>query len=346
MRAIEQLVLHFWARGALTRAEALILVEQGFAQKEDLPGLFETEPAFEVVPDAFEIEINFPDEQEEAAREAADIKAREAEEMEVALGGKKGGGKKGGGKKKATGHNLAPAVAAIGTHVRAREQYPALCELGNRMKPKPCADWRDAAKTIGAARPEALETALVGLLGTRPKALGELWFWFDLEPLYEWVDDEANAGPVADGLSKLLRADNLAQVGRLGQLAKAPEVQALLDLLPARRAFMNLLPTLFHAHFPKLGLWLVPPTGAAAKCWPALPWSFVFVYNARHGIEGQPQGYPLDRKVLTAELEDLALTTAIAMAPVAVREWLIHGPRETDHPTAALRVYCPFTWRV
>jgi hypothetical protein len=347
MRAIEQLVHHFWARGALTREEARFLVAHGFAREGDLPGLTDTPPPVDES-DAYAKAVAEDDYdrilEERREREEADTEARQAEELEDELVGRNAGGKKGGKKKKPTGHNLGPAVETIAAHLALREPYPALCELGCRLKP--CADWRDAAKAIGTARPEALETALVGLLTARPRGLGELWFWFDLEPLYEWADDEENAGPVADGLSKLLRADNLARVGRLGQLLKAAEVQALLDLLPARRAFLNLLPVLYHAHFPKLGQWLVPPTGEAAKCWPALPWSFVFVYNARHGAEGQPLGYPVDSKVLGPKLQDLALTTAVAMAPVAVREWLINGQREHDHPTAALRVYCPFTWRV
>ena len=39
MRVIEQLVHHFWARGALTRDQAQFLVNHGFARAADLPGL-------------------------------------------------------------------------------------------------------------------------------------------------------------------------------------------------------------------------------------------------------------------------------------------------------------------
>ncbi|MBP3955250.1 hypothetical protein J8F10_08145 [Gemmata sp. G18] len=357
MRVIEQLVHHFWARGALTRAEALYLVKHGFAREGDLPGLAEPgqpiDPATYAQPAYDAEEYDYRDRD----REAADEKARAAEELEDELVGRNAGSRKAGGKKKKpTGHNLAPAVAMIAAHVAAREPYPALCELGTRIAP--CGSWRDAAQVVGAAKPAALETALVGALTARPRALGELWFWFDLEPLFEWTDDEDNAGPVADGLSKLLGADNLAQVGRLGQLLKAAEVQMLLDLLPARRAFLNLLPVLYHAHFPKFGLWLVPPTGAARACWPALPWAFVLVYNARQGTaERPPQGYPLDPNVLPPRLLRMALTTAFAQAPVAVRELLIQGLRDSDTPADDVRdatrpvfarktFHCPFTWRV
>jgi hypothetical protein len=351
MRVIEQLVHHFWARGALSREEAQFLVEHGFARECDLPGL--VGPEREIDPDTYKPPAPDPDEDyfreqaEEVVRLAADVKAREAEELEDELVGRNAGSRKAGGKKKKpTGHNLAPAVATLAAHFAAREPYPALCELGGRLRP--CADWREAARLVGAAPPEAIEPALVGLLNARPRALGELWFWFDLEPLYDWAEDEDNAGPVAEGLSKLMSADTLARVGRLGQLLKATEVQMLLDLLPARRAFLNVLPVLYHAHFPKLGQWLVPPAGAAAKCWPALPWAFVIVYNARQGTAEQPpMGYPLDPDTLPPRLLKLALTTAIAQAPVAVRELLVTGlSARDDRPAFARKPHCPYTWRV
>lgn len=360
MRVIEQLVHHFWARGALTREEALYLVKHGFAREADLPGLIgperEIDPATDEPP-AGPDEDDPRDADARHAQEAADKQAREAEELEDELVGRNAGSRKAGGKKKKpTGHNLAPAVGAIAAHLAAREPYPALCELGNRLAH--CPTWRDAARVVGGAKPEALETALVGLLTARPRALGELWFWFDLEPLFEWADDPENAGPVAAGLSTLLGTDTLARVGRLGQLAKAAEVQALLGLLAARRAFLNLLPVLYHAHFPKLGLWLVPPTGAALACWPALPWSFVLVYNARQGTAEQPPlGYPIDPAALSYRIVRDALATALAMAPVAIRELLIHRLRDQPvplpdpahwdrHLVFDRKLYCPFTWRV
>ncbi len=358
MRVIEQLVHHFWARGALTREDATFLVKHGFAREADLPGFAKEEDlSEELLKTILEEAIELEGEHEEGDISAADVKAREAEELEDELVGRNAGSRKSGGKKKKpTGHDLAPATAALGAHFAAREPYPALSELGCRLKP--CADWRDAARAVSAARPEALETALVGLLTARPRALGELWCWFDLEPLFDWTDDAENAGPVADGLSKLLRTVNLGQVGRLGQLLKAAEVQALLDLLPARRAFLNLLPTLYHAHFPKLGQWLVPPAGAAAKCWPALPWAFVIVYNARHGTASAPPlGYPVDAKKLAFGVVRNALATALPLAPVAVRELLIARLRDRDEPVPDRahwekylvfdrELYCPFTWRI
>lgn len=348
MRVIEQLVHHFWARGALTREEALYLVQHGFARESDLPGLLGQER--EIDPASYDAGDDEEDERAGRVREWDSVehdKAREAEQLEDELVGRNAGSRKGGKKKKPTGHNLAPLAENIAVILGTRGQYPALCELGCRLKP--CSTWRDAAKVVGSAKPEALEPALVGLLNARPRALGELWFWFDLEPFFDWADHADNAGPVADGLSKLLRTDNSAQVNRLGQLLKAAEVQMLLDLLAARRAFLNMLPVLYHAHFPKLGQWLVPPTGGAALAWPSLPWSFVIVYNARHGsADAPPMGYELDPDAIPGRMLRVALTTALAQAPVAVRELLIHGlsERNDTRPALARKLHCPFTWRV
>jgi hypothetical protein len=347
MRVIEQLVQHFWDRGALTREEALYLVRHGFVREADLAGLSDTAPE----------PVSTEPERRDDPR--FDPKELHAEQLEDELTGRSGGGKKGGKKKKPAGHNLAPAAAHLAAHLAAREPYPALTELANRIPPfghaRPCRTWRDAAKVVATASAADLELALVGLLNKRPPCLGELWFWFDLEPLFVWAEHADNAGPVADGIGKLLRADTPGRVGRLEQLKKAVEVQALIDLLAARRPFLAMLPVLYNAYFDKLGLWLVPPAGVAALAWPSLPWAFVLVYNARKGtVDEPPPGYAVTPGA--GVIRD-ALRTAFPMAPVAVRELLLHHIRERpdampdtfdlnrnmvfDRP-----LYCPYTWRV
>jgi hypothetical protein len=347
MRVIEQLVQHFWARGALTREEALYLVRHGFVREADLVGLVDqpSEPAAVA-------------EEEPAPREDPrfDPKAREIEQLEDELVGRNSAGGRKGGKKKPAGHNVAPAAAHLGVHLAARESYPALQELGNRLKK--CATWRDAAKAIAAADLAKLEAALVALLGARARALGELWFWFDVEPLFAWTEDATNAGPVADAIRKLLRADTPGRVGRLEQLKKAPEVQALTDLLAARRPFVAMMPVLYSRYFDKLGQWLIPPAGVAAAVWPALPWSFVLAYNAHKGTPDiPPAGYPVDPHKLTFELLKAALAAALPLDPTAVRELLIHRIRERIDPMPEHEdwwknavfdrpLHCPYSWKV
>jgi hypothetical protein len=345
MRVIEQLVQHFWARGAITRDEALYLAKHGFVKEADLPGLVADEPRPEP-----ERPPQRPTGRDEETR------AIEAEQLEDELIGRQGGGKRGGRKKKPSGHNLAPAAAALAGHFAGREPYPALVELGSRLRR--CPDWPAAARAVAAADPTALELALVGLLNVRPRALGELWHWFDIEPLFTWAEDAANAGPVADALAKLMRAATPAEVGRLGQLMKAAEVPPLVDLLAARRAFLRLLPALYTGHFASLARWLVPPAGAAADRWPALPWAFVLVYNATRGTtDAPPPGYEVKWQAVAFELLAAAMATAYTLAPVAFRELLIPGlrdrsvpiPDEHDRTRDAVfdrPLYCPYAWRI
>jgi hypothetical protein len=348
MRVIEQLVQHFWARGALTRDEALYLVKHGFVREADLAGLVDSPPVDD--------EIEVPDSFNPRGDPRFDPKAREAEQLEDELVGRNSAGGRKGGKKKPAGHNVAPVALHLGSHLAAREPYPALQELGSRLKK--CATWRDAAKAVAASKPDKLEAALVALLGTRARALGELWFWFDVEPLYAWTEHADNTGPVADAIRKLVRADTPGGVGRLEQLKKAPEVQALTDLLAARKPFLAMLPVLYSRYFDKLGLWLIPPTAPAAAVWPALPWSFVLAYNAHMGTpDVPPAGYPVDPHQLTFELLKAALAAALPLDPTAVRELLIHRIRERAEPlpdradwgTNAVfdrPLHCPYSWKV
>lgn len=342
MRVIEQLVQHFWTRGALTRDEALYLVKHGFVRESDLPGLVEAAP---------------PDEPESPPDDPRfDPEAVRAEVLEDELTGRNSLGKKGGKKKKPAGHNVAPAAAHLAAHLATREPFPALHELGQKLRP--CPTWREAALAVASAKPHDLEAALVGLLGSRARSLGELWFWFDLEPLFDWAEHPDNAGPVADAIGKLLRADTPGRVGRLEQLKKAPEVQALADLLAARRPFLATLPALYDRYFDKLWKWLIPPSGAAAGPWPALPWAFVIVYNARKGTADAPApGYRVEPDQLGFDVVRAALAAALPMDPAAVGELLIPGLRSKTaaHPSTwdvnpktvfDRPLHCPNNWKL
>src|SRR5262249_22131584 len=118
--------------------------------------------------------------------------------------GGRGGGGGGGARKRRPAPNPPPRPPASPGALPAPHPPPPRADLGGRLRR--CPDWPAAARAIAAADPAALEVALVGLLNVRPRALGELWHWFDIESLFTWAEDAANAGPVPDALAKLMRA--------------------------------------------------------------------------------------------------------------------------------------------
>lgn len=352
MRVIEQLIQHFWSRSLMTREDIAYLIKHGFVRDTALPGWLPPEPQPE--PHDPPDEFGEPDD----TRRDEEI-ARAAEEIEDALTGRQAGGKKGGKKQKPSGHNLAPAVAALRRHYADRSGYTALVELAERLKPSAgVTDWAHAARVVGGSTPRAIEPVLVPLLNHRPRALAELWHWFNLEPLFEWAGDDENAGPVADALRRLLTGAARSEVGRIDQLAKAAEVKHLTDLLAARAAFLGVLPALYHGHFARLMHWLVPPAGSAVGCWPALPWAFVLVYNAKQGKPDAPApGYEVNTQDLPFNLFKLAWATAYPMEPVAVRDLLASRLRMApavpfdplDWAANAVfdrPLFCPLTWRI
>ncbi len=337
MRVVEQLILHFWERGLLSRTEARHLIDRGFVRKEALL--------------AWGVPVRAGN---QPGRAADPWPCQHPDQEDVLAGRLPGKGKRGKVRPRPTGHDLVPLRALLAGHFAEREPFAALRELGNRLRP--CAGWVEAATAVGGADLPELERALVALLNARPRALGELWFWADVGPLAAWAGGPQNAGPVASALATLLRATTPTEAGRIDQLVKAEEVKALLALLAGRRRFLAVLPRLAGLHFAQLGRWLVPPAGQAAGCWPALPWAMVLLYNARQ-TDGPPPGYPVAWEALSRPLQVLAWATFVAMepgrAPGLLSEDFVGGggaaaatrPEAVDRlrPTGLV---CPLTWRV
>lgn len=340
MRVVEQLIQHFWQRGALTRTEIEYLVSHGFVRAADLPDYLDADEPAEPTP-LYEPEPD-PD-------PVGDRSEPPPDPEDVLLGrrvGKKRGGKK---KPKPTGHNLAPLEALLGAHLADREPYEALVELGNRIRP--CKDWVAAASAVASLTPLQLDPHLVQVLNHRPPALGELWFWFSVESLIAWTQAPGNAGPVAAGLAGLIRAEVLSEVGRLEQLRKAAGVDGLIELLAARKVFLGSLRVLYRRHFARLKRWLVAPSGPAAAVWPALPWAFVLVYNAR---TPEPTGYPLSTRAphVSNVILGMAWEAAWRMESTALLGLIPEQYRSNaDLPVQGWNtilgdLMCPLDWRV
>jgi hypothetical protein len=333
VRVIEQLIQHFWQTGELSRANVQTLLDHGFIRPENLPGWVDRETSWsepETTPDD-------PWEEEETPVPRTGGKARRGKDRPTPVG-----------------HDLAPLSAILTKHFALRTPYPALVELGQRLRLG--GDWPRAAAAIGTTEVPSLAGALVGLLNVRPRALGELWFWCDVSGLEVWSQLKPHKGPVIEALLRLLRAATLFEAGRVMQLLKAPEVQHLLALLAARRRLLAVLPTLYEQHFGRLGQWLVPPTGRAASGWPALPWAYLLRYNARRVAAPPLPGYPTSWEALSDGLRERAWTTAWSMDPASlpallpaeVRTDPLFPARDPKHacPRVRMPLHCPLNWRV
>ncbi len=340
MRVIDELVRHFWERGELNRVQARYLIRHGFARPEDLRGWTAPAEADKAAEQPGRVDHYWP--------------CHGPDEEDVLAGRGPAKARRGKARPRPAGHDLAPLRALLTGHFAARTPFAALTELGNRLRP--CAGWADAAGAVAAAAPTAIEAALVGLLNVRPRALGELWFWFHIEPLADWAAQQDNVGPVAAALAVLLRATTPSQAGRASQLVKAAEVRDLLAVLAARRRFLAVLPGLYDRHFARLGQWLVRPAGQAAECWPGLPWAFVLLYNARQPVGSLP-GYPVSWEALSRPLQALAWTTFhgldSARAPrllnaVFVNFWGEAAATRADaiDNVQSAGLVCPLSWRV
>lgn len=335
MRVIEQLIQHFWQRGALTRTEIEYLVQHGFVRANDLPDYLDADEPAEPTP-LYEAD-------------SIDDKREPLPDPEDELMGRRVGKKRGGKKPKPTGHNLVPLEALLSVHFAEREPYAALLELGNRIRR--CKDWTAAASAIRATTPANLEPHLVKLLNQRPRALGELWFWFSLESLVAWTQSAENTGPVAAGLAGLIRAEVLSEVGRLEQLRKAAGVDPVIELLAARKVFFGTLGGLYKRHYSRLKRWLVPPSGPAFDVWPALPWAFVLVYNA---TQTQPTGYPLPTSVSSVSYPILGMAWEAAwrMESTALLNLIPESYRNnidlSEQGWIAILgdMMCPLDWRI
>jgi len=108
-------------------------------------------------------------------------------------------------------------------------------------------------------------------------------------------------------------------------------MNTLLEVLAARRVFLDTLGGLYRRHFARLARWLAPPSGLAAAIWTALPLAYVIVYN---GSTPEP-----DKAAIPDSMYMLAWETAWRMQSLP----LLASLQDTRRPQELI---CPLDWRI
>jgi len=229
MRVIEQLVQHFWARGAITRDEALYLAGHGFVRESDLPGLVVGDR--EIDPHTYEPAggddgrpWEWPDREDE--------KARQAEQLEDELTGRGGRPGRGRGRprRKALRRKQAALSALVARCFAGQTACPAVLALGNRVRP--CGTWREAVRAL--TQRGGRRTGLTLLRGD-PQACRELAACLDVGPL---LNRDGGADTAVERWLRELIADRHAspeRARRARRILGLPEVRDLMKVIWLQR---------------------------------------------------------------------------------------------------------------
>ncbi|MFN4260044.1 MAG: hypothetical protein ACK4RK_12180 [Gemmataceae bacterium] len=339
MKVIQQLIEHFWQRGALTLVEAHYLVEHGFVLPEDLDG-YVPPPLEPDVPERPPVEVLWPGPMElrqEALEEQNPPQRKKKRKTGVKL----------------PEYDLKTLCAELGAIFQERAvPLQALTHWGNRLGG--CATWEEAAVLLRHADEAICRRELAQLLRRQPGLLLDLWEGVDTERVHALLVREGARGPVARGLRYLLRVNDAAHLGALAWILQGEELQALANLLHARRRLLAAIAALYGEQFPLLsrGFRQPPAAGSAAA---VLAWGLILLYNARAHRQGRfpPTGYRLEKRPLFAAWRQ-AWTAALSLdSPCMTRYFVLHygGMRDLQEQEAWDRpwdegVFCPDGWKV
>jgi hypothetical protein len=334
MKVLNQLVRHFWDRGALSEDQAHYLVEHGFIRAEELENYSAREESPEDIraytPDP--VVVLPPDTWDEQAEQLDESRPR----------AKKVGGKAGA---KTPDFDRAQLQSALAAELKNRARFtPALVELASRTVDS----WEDAALALRQATPERLRDLLVRATSTRPAIVGELWACLRGEPFHEIVGTDDARGPVARAYNLLLRATTPAELRQVGWLLRLPEACVVSNLVQVRRNFLAALAWMYEHRRVKLGRCVQRPSRSLPG-WDTLAFGFVLLHNARgHASRRKPTGYVLSREADDVKLRD-AWTIAMSLDRVATTPFftrMFAKARTGDESPDAFHLYCPNDWKV
>jgi len=330
MKAVKELILHFYQRGALTLKEIDYLVLRGFASKEELSEL--TFPRHmrnrrEHGQDGFPSEL---DQREEELLRESELKA-----------GRRG--------PRTPPIEIKELLARVRLEFERREEsLQSLSEL--LVEPNPMRTWQQTASELHALSPLVFEQQMVACLRRRPALVRDVWRACNPESFYELIGARERRGGAVRAFLALLRSAGPEELGSYSWILRHDEAQAIINI---RVIYERLLATLanFFQHDRQLRDAIFEQSHDAV-----LAWSQIILFNAqrsvkppefiRFGLEFGP--------VLTPEFGvwKQAWSHALRMDGRNVSRYFLECFDEknpthlTDEASCALPLMCPVGWRV
>ena len=294
MKVLQQLIQHFWQRGALTAEQAHYLVEHGFVRAEDLADY--KPPAEEEVAAPPPVEVLLPDEMERA------------EEELVGAVGRRKGGKAAPRTPDLTTEQLGEMLEEI---LLAREPLlPALQAVSG-------ADAPSATAAIRQMPQEEFNRRLLTAVQARPGVLAEMWEALDERPFHDLLSRPGMKGKPVRAFGAVLRAADVSAWAAVAWIMQVAAVQTVANLLAARRRLAAGVMWLYDGYRSRFARCLQRPARPGPS-WVGLGFGMVIVHNARAaGAKRPPTGYRVEGRLDDDGWRE-AWTTAAALDAVAV----------------------------
>jgi hypothetical protein len=348
MRVLQQLIRHFWQRGALSLDQAHYFVEHGFVRPEDLPDYRprpqaeETDsadksgraaprpPSLPILPDAL-------DEAEAELTDRPEVKRKRKKQLPKVPD--------------LTSEELGERVESI---LKSRAaSFPALVELARPDYAR--RDERMAAVVVRHFEEGQFRRRLLRVVRARPALLAHLWECVDDQPFHDLVSQDGVKGKPVRAFEAILRSCQPGYWGPGAWALHVPAVQAVANLLAVRCRLVPAVTWLYDNHWTTLAHCLQRPP-RPRRSWDGLGVGMVLLHNARSRLGRRPtRGFALTRRLSGAGWRE-AWTNAVALDPVAVAPYLIHvfGKLPDVADTAAedlsarqdVELICPNEWKV
>jgi hypothetical protein len=347
MRVLQQLITHFWQRGAITLEQAHYFVEHGFVRPQDLadyqprPRVEEEEeadkvgpaprpPSLPIMPDAL-------DEAQEALSDHTEVKRKRKKQPPKVPD--------------LTPEQLGDLLDEI---LRARAaSLPALVELARPDYARN--DPRMAAVVLRHVEEEQFPRRLLRAVRARPALLAQLWDSVDDQPFHDLIEQAGMKGKAVRAFEAVLRSSLPGHWGPGAWITHVPAAQSVANLLAVRRRLLPAVAWLHEQHWSALCRCVQRPI-RPRRSWDAFGYGLLLLHNARSLLRKRPpRGFPQEKRLTPAGWRE-AWTVALGLDPAAVTPYLIGvfgSLPDSSQPHAEdlsarddVQLICPNEWRI